>query len=125
MIENTNGDIFPEGEYDFVVSSVPQKDYFKTSQKPYYKFEFVTSINGQREVYKEDFPVWLAAPLFRALGCAEEKPGIFDVNPPMFLGVKIHANIAHEIITKGNSAGKTVPRMKYPVALPKETEIAF
>lgn len=108
---NTNGDIFPTGEYRFKIVTVPEKG-MTTSGYAYYQFQFITTVEGEERPYSERFMVWLMAPICRAMGFEEIVPGEFEWEPAWCLGKEVDATIVHEKIAKGPSAGQVVARMK-------------
>lgn len=109
MMLDTNGEMFPEGRYKFRVSDVPAAE--EVGQYLGWRFNFEAETEDGSRTYSERFMVWLMAPLMRALGFPEVKPGKFDWEPTEAMGRTITATIKHVTIEKGASAGKTVARM--------------
>lgn len=107
---NTNGDIFPEGIYQFRVATIPEE----TSVKGYTAWQWSFEVDTDEGVltYNERFMVWTLAPLLRGLAFKEIIPGEFDFEPTEALGRRFKATIAHVTLEKGASAGKVVARMK-------------
>ena len=101
---DTNGDIFPEGTYQFRVATVPEETDVKGYKGWQWSFEAETD-EGIR-TYNERFMVWLLAPLLRGLQFEELAPGKFDFEPTEALNRTFTATITHVTIEKGASAGK-------------------
>lgn len=108
-IENTS-QLFPEGTYEFTISNVPEKK--DRNGIIFWEFQFTTEIDGSSATYNEFLPIWLCAPMFKALGYKEVRPGSFDVEPTAALGKRLKATVAHEEIKSGNKAGQVVSRLK-------------
>lgn len=117
---NTNGDLFPAGTFRFKIIDVPEKGSTDTGFA-FYQFRFAAVVDDEERPYSERFMVWLMAPICRAIGFDETKPGVFDFDAPWCLGKEVTATIVHETIAKGASMGKVVARMKevVPVMAPK------
>ncbi len=108
---DTNNDLFPEGTFRFRVADVPEEGQ-TTSGYTFFKFSFMAGVDGDEQPYQERFMRWMMAPICRVLGFEEYKPGKFHFEPTLCLGREVLANIVHEKIEKGTSAGKVVARMK-------------
>ena len=106
---DTNSDLFPEGTYRFRVADVPEEGETKGGY-PFFKFTFACDETDQ--VYQERFMRWMMAPICRALGFQEFKPGVFHFELTQCLDREVEATIRHEKIEKGPSAGQVVARMK-------------
>jgi len=109
MIVDT-ANLFPEGEYVFTVSDVPAQE--QRAGYVFWTFHFTTEIDEAPVEYGEAIPIWLSAPMFRALGFKEIRPGRFDVDPPAALGRRIKGRIVHETLESGKRAGSPVARLK-------------
>lgn len=126
MITDTNGDIFPEGTYQFRVIDIPTELDLKGYKAWQWAFEADTD-EGPR-AYSERFMVWLMAPLFRGLGFPEITPGKFKWEATDALDRTLQATVKHVTLDKGASAGKVVARMTdiQPVArVPKAHRAAM
>lgn len=121
MIVDTAG-LFPEGK-DFVMvcSGVPTER--NTRGTIFWDFDFATELDGEQTSYRESVPIWLAGPVFKALGFKEVGPGRFDVEPTQAPGRKFKCDIVHEVvkdkpyarmknmvlIADGSSQGDSIP----------------
>lgn len=108
-ITDTNPDIFPEGEYEFVATKVPIKKLGQNSGKPYYQFYFETMVEDSLRDYTEMRMPWQCADLLRAFGFKETKPGVFEWEKTEVPGKRIKAKIVHEADRK--DATKKRPRL--------------
>jgi hypothetical protein len=115
MITDTNGSLFPEGNYQFRVAEIPYQLDVKGYTAWQWSFEAETE-EGPR-IYNERFMVWLLAPLLRSLGFDEVGPGKFNWEPTEAVNRVIPAAIKHVLLDKGTSAGKTVARMTLTAAV--------
>lgn len=118
MIENTS-QLFPEGNYEFEICNVPEKK--DRNGVVFWEFQMKTELEGSVASYNEFLPIWLCAPMFKALDYPEVRPGSFDVEPTMALGKRFKAKVIHEEIKSGNKAGQVVSRLKEIVPLPPKT----
>lgn len=107
---DTNNELFPEGTYRFRVADVPEQGETKNGYM-YFRFVFMDE-GGYEQPYEERIMRFMMAPIMRAMGFEEYKPGKFHWEPTDCLGKVIEATIKHEKIEKGNSAGQVVARMK-------------
>lgn len=117
MIVNTT-QLFPEGRYKMMCIEIPSEEL--RNGMTFWRFKFETTLDGQRATYEEFLPVWLAGPMFKALGFPEVRPGSFDVEPTMALQRSIEGTVVHETIEKGNKAGQIVSRLKDMKPIAKE-----
>ena len=99
--------LFPEGTYIFTVKETPQEDPTDTGKMRYF-FKF--DVSGQEKSYEEKIPVWLIAPLLRALGCKEVATDEFDWEYEDVVGVSVRATIYHEVV-KTDKGDRTYARM--------------
>jgi hypothetical protein len=93
MIVDTAG-VFPETKRILLeCSGVPEER--NTRGTVFWDFSIKTEEGAN---YNESVPIWLAAPIFRAMQFKELTPGKFDVDPPSALGRKVICDIVHETI---------------------------
>lgn len=110
MIVDTAG-LFPEGkDLVMVCSGIPAERL--TRGTVFWDFEFETELEGAPASYRESVPIWLAGPLFKALGFKEVGPGRYDVEPTLAPGRKLKCDIVHEVVKD-----KPYARMKNMVAI--------
>jgi hypothetical protein len=93
MIVDTAG-VAPEAKGIVLeCSSVPEERTIRGTV--FWDFSF-TAEDGT--AYNESVPIWLAAPLFRALLFKEISAGRFEFDPPEAMGRKVKCDIVHETI---------------------------
>ena len=110
MIVDTAG-CFPEGKgYIMECSAVLEEVVRKGTT--FWQFNGTTDLDGVKSAYNEAFPIWLAGPLFAALGFKEVSPGKYDVEPTNALGRKFKCDIVHEKVND-----KVYARIKNAVPL--------
>jgi hypothetical protein len=96
MIVDTAG-LFPESKGLIMeCSGIPAERL--TRGTVFWDFDFTTQIEGDSVPYRESVPIWLAGPVFKALGFKEVTPGRYDVEPTMAIGRKFKCDIVHETI---------------------------
>lgn len=122
MIIDTAG-LFPEGKgFVMVCSGIPEERL--TRGTTFWDFTFETEVEGVPSSYSESTPIWLAGPVFKALGFKEVGPGRFDVEPTQAPGRKFTCDIVHEVVKD-----RPYARMKNMVSIAegssKDDEIPF
>lgn len=96
MIVDTAG-LFPEGKgFIMECSGVPSERL--TRGTVFWDFDFYTKVEEVDTPYRESVPIWLAGPVFKALGFKEVTPGRFDVEPTQAVGRKFKCDIVHEVV---------------------------
>jgi hypothetical protein len=110
MIVDTAG-LFPEGKgFVMTCSGIPAERV--TRGTVFWDFEFATELEGSPASYRESVPIWLAGPVFKALGFKEVGPGRYDVEPTQAPTRKLKCDIVHEVVKD-----KPYARMKNMVAI--------
>lgn len=110
-ITDTRSNGVVPGEYTFTVMAEPVNGSYKPGSN-YYDFEFGVGLDLAR--YSEKIPVWLVAPLLRALGCQEIEPNIFSWDKASVIGTMFDASIVME---ENPKSGKFYRKMKNPVGI--------
>ena len=110
MIVDTAG-LFPEGK-GFVMECTGIPAERLTRGTVFWDFEFTTELEGAPASYRESVPIWLAGPVFKALGFKEVGPGRYDVEPTQAPSRKLKCDIVHEVVKE-----KPYARMKNMVAI--------
>lgn len=64
----------------------------------FWDFDFVGKLEGVETPYRESVPIWLAGPVFKALGFPEVTPGRFDVEATKAVDRKFKCDIVHEVV---------------------------
>jgi len=120
-VTDTRGDGLRAGKYTFTITAVPEKKQFIPSGKWYYDFQFETEQNGELIPHQEKIPVWLAAPLLRAIGAKEVEEGKFEWDKEKVIGVQFDAEIEMQ---RGKNGDKLFAHIVNPIAIqqPKPTE---
>lgn len=96
MIVDTAG-LFPESKgIVLTCTGVPSERL--TRGTVFWDFDFTTDLAGVETPYRESVPIWLAGPIFKALGFKEVSPGRFDVDPPSAVNRRFKCDIVHETI---------------------------
>jgi hypothetical protein len=96
VIVNTAG-LFPAGK-GFVMecAGIPTERVARGTV--FWDFDFTTLLEDEETTYRESVPIWLAGPVFKALGFKEVSPGRFDVEPTQAPGRKFTCDIVHEVV---------------------------
>jgi len=96
MIVDTAG-LFPEGK-GYIMECVGVPAERLTRGTVFWDFDFATELDGAQTPYRESVPIWLAGPVFKALGFKEVGPGRFEVEPTEAPGRKFKCDVVHEVV---------------------------
>ena len=116
---DTRGSSLEPGSYTFTIISLPIKgDYDVDKGRPaagknYYDFEFAAKVGADMVPWKEKIPVWVVAPLLRAIGVRESEPEVFEWERESSIG----ATFKGEIVSQLGKDGKNYRHLVNPVAI--------
>ncbi len=96
MIVDTAG-LFPQTK-GIILTCVSIPSERLTRGTVFWDFDFVGELEGAETPYRESVPIWLAGPIFKALGFPEVTPGRFDVEPMKAVNRQIVCDILYEVV---------------------------
>lgn len=100
------------GKYTFTVAAIPEKKQFTKSGKWYYDFTLETECGQSLLTHQEKIPVWLSAPILRAIGAKEVEEGKFEWDREKVVGIQFDAEVEMQ-----KSGDKIFPHITNPIAI--------
>lgn len=94
--DNVSGfSLFPEGHYEFIVETKPEKFKTPSGKSTYRKWQFGTIVDGQKKTFKTPLFPWDSKDLLIALGGIVLENGEIEWDDEEIIGKKFVADIVH------------------------------